>query len=444
MKLLLISSGNFFSTYGGGQVYVKNLVDAFIDFKNNDNNNSPSHYGEGWGEAIDLSVISFVNEIPEPQLKKYRGIELWEIPENSEEKTFQEVIEKISPDLIHAHSHKALACRIGKRKGIPVIITSHHGGLWCPGGAAMDCKDQICSRKVNHKVCLPCVLRNTRTGLKFWYPFMKYLPEKNYIKLGENLKNKLFIPFITPIGSAALQIKNKKKEWQEICNKCALMIVPSNKMAEIMITNGMSEEKIKIIPHGIPLPKEIPPFPKIKEGKIKFFYVGRICYVKGIHILLEAFSQVKNPEIELHLIGGTGNKEEVRYMRKLQTKFEKDKRIIWHGKVSPDEIYEKIKNYHISISPSICLEAFGLNITEALALGKPVLTTENGGGEMQIDNFLKGWIIPQNNINYFVKIFNDIIHTDLSSYKSIKINYKQSINHNAKLLINLYKNYLNL
>lgn len=27
MKLLQIASGNFFSTYGGGQVYVKNIVD---------------------------------------------------------------------------------------------------------------------------------------------------------------------------------------------------------------------------------------------------------------------------------------------------------------------------------------------------------------------------------------------------------------------------------
>ena len=30
MKLFQIASGDFFSTYGGGQVYVKNIVDEMI------------------------------------------------------------------------------------------------------------------------------------------------------------------------------------------------------------------------------------------------------------------------------------------------------------------------------------------------------------------------------------------------------------------------------
>ena len=30
MRILQVASGNFFSTYGGGQVYVKNIVDEMI------------------------------------------------------------------------------------------------------------------------------------------------------------------------------------------------------------------------------------------------------------------------------------------------------------------------------------------------------------------------------------------------------------------------------
>ena len=30
MKILQIASGDFFSTYGGGQIYVKNIVDEWI------------------------------------------------------------------------------------------------------------------------------------------------------------------------------------------------------------------------------------------------------------------------------------------------------------------------------------------------------------------------------------------------------------------------------
>lgn len=45
MRILQIGADDFFSTYGGDQVYVKNLVDALID-----------------AEA-ELAVISFVSEI---------------------------------------------------------------------------------------------------------------------------------------------------------------------------------------------------------------------------------------------------------------------------------------------------------------------------------------------------------------------------------------------
>lgn len=173
------------------------------------------------------------------------------------------------------------------------------------------------------------------------------------------------------------------------------MIAPCHEMAKAMIRNGLDANKTLVIPHGIPLPKIVPDFPHIKNGKIKFFYVGRICYIKGIHIMLKAFSQVKDPQIELHLIGGAANKSEKRYMRKLQHKYNQDQRIIWQGKVSPDKVYETIADMHISCSFSH-MESFGLNIAESLAMGKPVLATRSGGAEMQIKDGKNGWLIPTN------------------------------------------------
>ena len=44
MNIVEIASGNFFSTYGGGQVYVKNIVDEMIR------------------QGYSVQVISFVNK----------------------------------------------------------------------------------------------------------------------------------------------------------------------------------------------------------------------------------------------------------------------------------------------------------------------------------------------------------------------------------------------
>jgi len=375
MRVLHIASGDFFSTYGGGQVYVKNVVDEMLR------------------QGVDVCVVSFVGcDLQEITECNYNGARLFEIASAD---MMADAVRRAKPDIIHAHSMKAPACAIGRELGIPVVVTSHHGGILCPAGTRLDCDDAICHRRVNHKDCLPCVLRNTRTGLRLWYPFMRYLPERTYISLGHKLCKLPFIPFITPIGGAAASIAGKKQDWNNIARDCSVMVAPCREIADAMVLNGLAPRKVRVIPHGIPLPKERPSYPPVVDGRVKFFYVGRICYVKGIHTLLEAFHSVDNPQIELHLIGGAGNKHEARYMSDLQKKYRGDKRVVWHGKIAPEAVYEATRNYHISSSAAF-LEAFGLNIAEALALGKPVLATRCGGAEAQITNGVNGWLVPTN------------------------------------------------
>ena len=393
MKILQIASGDFFSTYGGGQVYVKNIVDEMIH------------------QHKDLVVISFVSKSIRIKKRLYKGIDLYEVGKEGMDDLFA-LIQKIQPSVIHAHSHKAQTAQIGYSLHIPVIVTAHHGGIVCPAGTLMDCSDHTCMVPVSHKNCLRCVLRNTRTGL-FWYPLMRLLPKKFYIRLGKWLLKLPFILFITPIGSAARQIIDKQEEWQTIAERCTKMIAPCHKIAEAMVRNGLSKDKVAVLSHGIPFPKDIKvlSFPTIQNGNIQFFYVGRICYVKGLHILLKAFHQLDAPCAELHLIGGAGNKAEERYEKKIRQQYESDSRIIWHGIITPDTVYDKIRNFHVAVTVPIYLEVFGLNIAEALAIGKPVLATRNGGAEMQIEESINGWLVPQNDVEALREKMQEILNT---------------------------------
>ena len=76
------------------------------------------------------------------------------------------------------------------------------------------------------------------------------------------------------------------------------MIAPCRRLAEAMTANGLPKGKVIILPHGIPLPKAVPHFPPVTEGGVRFFYVGRISYVKGLHTLLEAFHRLDAPRAE--------------------------------------------------------------------------------------------------------------------------------------------------
>ncbi len=390
MRILQVASGDFFSTYGGGQVYVKNIVDEMIR------------------QQCAVQVLSFVGKESGIEKKSYKTIDLYEIGSQGEER-LQELIATLSPDAIHAHSHKAQMVKIGQALHIPVVVTAHHGGIVCPAGTLMDCQDNICLREVSHRNCLRCILRNTRGGLGL-YPLLRKLSQNLYLRLGLQLQRLPFIYFVTPLGTAALSLDTKQKEWREIVDGCSRMIAPCDRIAESMVINGLSKEKVTILPHGIPLPQQVPAFPPIEHGKVKFYYLGRICYVKGLHILLEAFHRVDNPCIEMHMIGGSGNKTEMRYERLLKSRYANDVRIVWHGKVQPEEVYRIIEPFHVSSSSSY-MEIFGLNIAESLAMGKPVLATRCGGAEMQIIDGENGWLVPTNDVEAMAQKIKEIAET---------------------------------
>ena len=421
MKLLQIASGDFFSTYGGGQVYVKNIVDEMIR------------------QGLDIAVLSFVDKDIDITEHNYKGIQLWKIGKQATTENIEDLLRSISPNIIHAHSQKALFASLGQRLKIPVIVTAHHGGILCPAGTLMNADDAICKTTLSHKNCLKCNLANIRTG-RGWYPAMKILPNNCYQKLGKALQKLPFIPFITPIGSVALAIENKINEWQTICDKATKIIAPSNAIAYAMCRNGLALEKVKIIPHGIPKnTKHYHPDCNEKQEIIRFFYVGRICRVKGIHVLLEAFSGLINSnKAELHIIGGAGNKNEERYMQSLRHRY-KLSNIIWHGKIPADKVFETIKDYDVMVHPAIYMEVFGLNIAEALTMNKTVLATRCGGAEMQIKEGVNGWLVAPNDIQALCTKMEKIVEHGATIDTTALHENVISINEHVKELIQIYE-----
>ena len=397
MKLCIVSAGDFFSNYGGGQVYVRNLVDEII-----------LHHTE-----VALSVISYNNTLPSILRERvYHNTIVYECSTHDET---QALIQKLQPDIIHTHGEKAFIAKLCKDMGIPCVITAHHGGILCPAGGLLTYKDKICHNKSCHEKCLPCYLRNIRTGL-FWYPLLRHIREDRYIRLGRRLHNLHFIPFITPIGEAAMAIREKNNQWQTIHENADIIIAPSHAIADSMILNGATPKKIHVVPHGIPTHNWSTTETNNIQPPIQFYYIGRICHEKGIHILLQAFSQLTHHNIKLHLIGTGSKKTERIYMNKLQKRYQHDKRIIWHGPIPSDQVSEVIRPYHVLIHPTICMEVFGLTIAEALAQNKYVIATRCGGAEMQIQDTQNGILVSPNNVEELQAAMEEyLIHPRISN-----------------------------
>ena len=436
MKLTIVASGDFFSDYGGGQVYVRIIVDELVRRRLACENTSNTDDCN----TIKVAVVSFVKNGP-PSIKDYKGINVYQV---CDETSFRDALQQIHPDIVHANGEKLLTARLCKELGIPCVVTAHHGGLVCPAGTLLNTDDEICRIPADYIHCLKCYLRNTPTGL-FWYPLLKHYSQKHYIQIGKRLERLPFVPFLTPIGRTGQIVTQKIAEWQELALTATHFIAPSNAMAEALKRNGCPKDKITVIPHGIPdngsrfkVQGSISNKATLNSqpSTLNFYYVGRINYVKGIHILLKAFSSIDNLDIKLHLIGGAGNKAEQRYMKRLQRQYRKDNRIIWHGKIPYEQLPETIKDFHCLIHPTICLESFGLDISEAQAANKYVIATRCGGAEMQIHNENEGLIINPNNENDLKKAIKKYISNPKPSTNKIN-SIKHHTNEITKLFLNI-------
>jgi glycosyltransferase involved in cell wall biosynthesis len=424
MKLLIVSSQDFFSDYGGGQVYVKSLVDTFIDM------------------GLDLVILSVSNN--RDSLKHYRDRLVYSINENDKDidECFVALLERVKPNVVHAHGMKYLVAKICNEKKIPCIITVHHAGIFCPAGALLNYHDEICRVRASHQACFPCVLNNTRLGL-LAYPFLRVITHEKRIKYGEFLDRIPFIPYITPLGFASLIIDDTINKWRDISRFSTLMIAPSKAIAESMMVNGTKSEKIRIVPHGIVSSKTSQLSAARKnKGPVKFFFVGRINYVKGLHVLLRAFAKLSATlPCELHVIGSSGNSHEERYMMSLKKKYRDDHRMFWYGKIDNDQSREMISMFDIYVHPTICMEVYGLSIAEALMQGKPVIATRCGGAEDQVIDGLNGILVEPNSDKELLAAMSGLAENEnfLQKISENASRFVVSMNSHAEVLKEIYE-----
>lgn len=403
MNILIIGVDKFTSSYGGGEVYTKDLT---IGLANHDV--KVSYLSASGSEVAKPSLRNYSKNI----FKEYELIlpSRW-IKESSKNEiinAFSNLFKTIMPDVIHAHAWKEYACAAASKYDIPCVVTVHHGGFVCPAGALLNHNDEICTAAANFEICLPCCVRNI-PGSKFWLAFLRLLSVNFQLRIGRWLRTKRFFYFVTPLGTTILSIYDKLNSIKILDKYATHFIAPSQAISNALIRNGISKNKIAVIPHGIPLPKRQPLSPDFGKSALRFIFVGRISYVKGVHVMLEAFSHLKQESYELHIVGGAVTKSERRYMADLQNKF-KSLNVIWHGNQPHHDIPKYIAQCDVMVHPAIFLEVFGLTIAEALAVGRPVIASRCGGAEMQISDGENGFLVPQNDHATLAKRIEYLLH----------------------------------
>ena len=112
-------------------------------------------------------------------------------------------------------------------------------------------------------------------------------------------------------------------------------------------------------------------------------FTGRLIPGKGAHVLLDAYTKMRNKEKCVLMFVGSqlyGKNVEDNYLKRLNEISGKyEKRIFFTGFIP----YEEISNYYrasnIGVIPSLMEDACPLTVIECLRYGVPVITTDSGG-----------------------------------------------------------------
>lgn len=172
-------------------------------------------------------------------------------------------------------------------------------------------------------------------------------------------------------------------------------------------------------------------------GTIHILYVGKLIRIKGVHVLIEAFKQLRQDNIKLHIAG------EGEYAAPLRQIAGADSRIVFHGFLPSERLALLRDQASVAVVPSIWHEPFGMVIIESFKHGIPVIGSTVGGIPELIEDGHNGLLFPAGNAGELRDLLQGLIEAPLRlerlSQAAFESASKYDVNHHVARLVELYE-----
>jgi len=190
------------------------------------------------------------------------------------------------------------------------------------------------------------------------------------------------IPLIfTTHGFRNFGMYKHKKLVRRTLNMADKIVCVSKMLVNDFKEIGIPGKKLVYIPNGV----DMTSYRKIKGTRIKkqYCFFGRLNKQKGIEYLLAAFEKIKG--YKLVIIGRGEHEEELKKMA--------GENVIFKGYMEEEEMIKELKSSYAIVLPSL-YEGMPLTVLEALASGRPVISTRVSGTEDIIKDGENGLLVP--------------------------------------------------
>lgn len=145
-------------------------------------------------------------------------------------------------------------------------------------------------------------------------------------------------------------------------------------------------EKIAVVYNGVDVSRFSASGDSSARSRMELIFVGRLIREKGVHVLLEALTQLEAEICHTTVVGfGPEYENLIRQAEQLQLTGKVD----FLGKRM--DVPELLGKADFFVHPAICQEGFGITLIEAMAMGKPCIAFRGGAIPEIIDHGVDGF-----------------------------------------------------
>jgi glycosyltransferase involved in cell wall biosynthesis len=402
MKIL--HANKFYFPEYGTEKYLFGVSEAFrergheiVPFAMEDAKNAATPYSKYFVSHVDFNGLGASIK----GVKQFmRMVYSWEA-----RKKFAALLDDVQPDVVHAHSiHHQISPSIlaeARKRGIPVVQTLHDYKLVCPA-YVFPFRDGA--------VCTDC-----RRGR--WFHLIRHRAHKN--------------SYLTTIAAVVESFIHSVTRIYE--RNVDRFIVPSIDMAKRLISFGVAADQINVIPHYIDL-KKWQPAQEVGEG---ILFAGRLWPDRGLdHVLAVAKAF---PETQVYVAGD--GYERASFEAKIAMQGLTNVHML--GRLEGVQLQHLFQSVRLIYFPTMTLDTFGLTVLEAMASGKPVVTTKLGAMTELITNGENGFLYDPKHIEDAIESIRKLLSDEALARNFGKAARKKaeefSLERHYRSLVELYR-----
>lgn len=279
----------------------------------------------------------------------------------------ERVLDEVSPDVVHVRhllAHSPVAIDAVSDRGVPIVWSFHDHYTICPTIHLIDNRGRFCEGHCNDDV-EDCPLGRS------WFPAQPRL-KHNFLPLW-------------------------RREMARCIEQVDVFVTTSEATKAIHERHfpRLREKSFEVIEHG----REtgfMPPVQPKNDGVLRVVAFGAFNYHKGLTLLEELAAELEGRAIEIHLAGNTS-----RPVSDL---------IVHHGPYERDALHRLLAEIgpDLALIPSIMSETYCHTLTEAWAMGLPVVATDRGALRERIVRWGGGWLFSPHDTSELERLLSHL------------------------------------